>query len=90
MYEIENSEEILVEIKVHGEENMSSVIGKNLFNFKLPRGLKILAISRNNEVLSADATTIMNDKDCIIIKADNKNSMSMLEKLFQVMPLYIQ
>ena len=90
MYEIENSEEILVEIKVHGEENMSSVIAKNLFHFKLPRGLKILAIMRNNEVLAADATTIMNDKDRIIIKADNKSSMSMLEKLFQVMPLYIQ
>jgi trk system potassium uptake protein TrkA len=90
MYEIENSEEILVEIKMHGEENMSSVIGKNLLNFKLPKGLQILAIMRNNEVLSVDETTTMIDKDRLIIKADNKNSMSMLEKLFQVMPLYIQ
>lgn len=32
MYEIEDSEEMLVELKVHGQDNMSTVIGKKLMN----------------------------------------------------------
>lgn len=32
---------------------------------------------------------LVQDQDRLIIKVDNKNALQTLEKLFQVMPLYI-
>ena len=89
MYEIEGADEQLVELKVHGEENMSTIVGKNLTEVKLPNGLEILAIMRNNIPHFYADDIIVADGDRLVIKADNKQAMNILEKLFQVMPLYI-
>jgi len=89
MYEIEGTDEHLVELKVHGEESMSTIVGKNLADFKLPNGLEILAIMRNNIPLFYADDIIVADGDRLVIKADDKQAMSVLERLFQVMPLYI-
>ncbi|ABI83068.1 Trk system potassium transporter TrkA [Francisella tularensis] len=90
MYEIEDSEEMLVELKVHGQENMSTVIGKKINDLKLPQGLEIIAIMKIDNIprFYADSFLIQ-DQDRLIIKVDNKNALQTLEKLFQVMPLYI-
>lgn len=90
MYEVEDSEEMFIEIKVHGQENMSTVIGKNISDLKLPKGLRILAIMRNDStpLFFAD-NLLIEDGDRLIIKVANKNALEILEKLFQVMPLYI-
>ncbi|AJI46209.1 Trk system potassium transporter TrkA [Francisella tularensis subsp. novicida] len=90
MYEIEDSEEMLVELKVHGQENMSTVIGKKINELKLPQGLEIIAIMKIDNIprFYADSFLIQ-DQDRLIIKVDNKNALQTLEKLFQVMPLYI-
>ncbi|ALB01533.1 potassium transporter TrkA [Francisella persica ATCC VR-331] len=90
MYEIEDSEDMLVELKVHGQENMSTVIGKKIGDLKLPQGLEIIAIMKVDNIprFYADSLLIQ-DQDRLIIKVDNKNALQTLEKLFQVMPLYI-
>lgn len=90
MYEVEDSEEMFVELKVHGQDTMSTVIGKNISDIKLPNGLKILAIMRDDNIplFFADDIVIKNG-DRLILKVENKNSLLVLEKLFQVMPLYI-
>ena len=90
MYEIEDSEEMLVELKVHGQENMSTVIGKKIGDLKLPQGLEILAIMKVDNIPRFYADNLLiQDQDRLIIKVDNKNALQTLEKLFQVMPLYI-
>ena len=89
MYEVEGTDEHLVELKVHGEESMSTIVGKNLSEFKLPKGLEILAVMRNNTPLFYADDIIVADGDRLVIKADDKQAMNLLEKLFQVMPLYI-
>ncbi|KEI35802.1 Trk system potassium uptake protein TrkA [Francisella sp. W12-1067] len=89
MYEVEGTEELLVEIKVHGEENMSTIIGKNISEVKLPNGLKILAVMRNNTPIFYIDNIIVENEDRLIIKVGNKDALNILEKLFQVMPLYI-
>lgn len=90
MYEVEDSEEMFVELKVHGQENMSTVIGKKIADLKLPNGLQILAIMKDdNTPKFFTDNSVINDGDRIIIKVDNKNALQTLEKLFQVMPLYI-
>ncbi|MFV9925402.1 MAG: NAD-binding protein, partial [Francisella endosymbiont of Hyalomma scupense] len=90
MYEIEDSEEMLVELKVHGQENVSTVIGKKIGDFKLPQGLEILAIMKVDNIPRFYADNLLiQDQDRLIIKVDNKNALQTLEKLFQVMPLYI-
>ncbi|AXA33952.1 MULTISPECIES: Trk system potassium transporter TrkA [Francisella] len=89
MYEIEGSEEHLVELRVHGEENMSTIIGKKLSDVKLPDGIKILSIMKNNVPIFFDDNITVEDGDRLIIKTDDKNALNILEKLFQVMPLYI-
>ncbi|ASG67973.1 Trk system potassium transport protein TrkA [Francisella halioticida] len=90
MYEVEDSEEMFIEIKVHGQENMSTIIGKNISDLKLPKGLKILSIMKNDStpLFFAD-NLLIEDSDRLIIKVDNRNALETLEKLFQVMPLYI-
>ncbi|AEE26240.1 Trk system potassium transporter TrkA [Francisella hispaniensis] len=90
MYEIEDSEEMLVELKVHGQDNMSTVIGKKINELKLPQGLEILAIMKVDNIPRFYADNfLVQDQDRLIIKVDNKNALQTLEKLFQVMPLYI-
>lgn len=90
MYEVEDSEEMFIEIKVHGQENMSTAIGKNISDLKLPKGLRILSIMKNDStpLFFAD-NLLIEDGDRLIIKVDNRNALEILEKLFQVMPLYI-
>jgi trk system potassium uptake protein TrkA len=90
MYEFEDSEEMFVELQVHGQENMSTVIGKNISEVKLPAGLKILAIMKDNNTPLFFANNLLIDNgDRLVIKVDNKAALETLEKLFQVMPLYI-
>ena len=89
MYEIEGTKNLLVEIKVHGERNMSTIIGKNVSQLKLPQKLKILAVMRDSiPIFFIDDIEIENG-DRIIVKADDEDALETLEKLFQVMPLYI-
>lgn len=90
MYEVEDSEEMFVELKVHGQENMSTVIGKKISDLKLPNGLQILAIMKDDNIprFFTD-NSVVSDGDRIITKVDNKSALQTLEKLFQVMPLYI-
>ncbi|QIW10192.1 Trk system potassium transporter TrkA [Francisella sp. LA112445] len=90
MYEVEDSEEMFIEIKVHGQENMSTVIGKNISELKLPKGIRILSIMKNdNTPLFFADDLLIEDGDRLIVKVDNRNALEILEKLFQVMPLYI-
>jgi trk system potassium uptake protein TrkA len=90
MYEVEDSEEMFIEIKVHGQENMSTVIGKNISELKLPKGIRILSIMKNdNTPLFFADDLLIEDSDRLIVKVDNRNALETLEKLFQVMPLYI-
>lgn len=90
MYEVEDSEQMFVELKVHGQENMSTAIGKSISNIKLPKGLEILSIMKDDNIpLFFIDNTIVEDGDRLILKVENKNALETLEKLFQVMPLYI-
>ncbi|AIT08713.1 potassium transporter TrkA [Candidatus Francisella endociliophora] len=91
MYEVEDSEQMFVELKVHGQENMSTVIGKTISSLKLPKGLEILAImkSDDNIPLFFASNVTIEDGNRLIIKVENKKALQTLEKLFQVMPLYI-
>ncbi|MDE5014753.1 Trk system potassium transporter TrkA, partial [Francisella tularensis subsp. holarctica] len=50
LYAIEDSEEMLVELKVHGQENRSTVIGKKINDLKLPQGLEIIAIMKIDNI----------------------------------------
>lgn len=66
------------------------LIGKKIGDFKLPQGLEILAIMKVDNIPRFYADNLLiQDQDRLIIKVDNKNALQTLEKLFQVMPLYI-
>jgi len=78
-----------IEIVARGDSMTSKVVGKALGQLKLPRGTSIGAIVRNNEVLIAHDTTVVETDDHVILFLVNKKYISDIEKLFQPSPFFL-
>ena len=89
MYEIEYSNKYVLELKVHGKENVSTVVGKTINEIDIFNDIHILAVMRDNIPMLYLDDLILEDEDRILIQTDDVTSLDNVEKLFQVMPLYI-
>ena len=72
-----------IEAIAHGDENTSKVIGKRIEEIKLPPGTTIGAIVRQEEVIIAHSTTMIEANDHVILFLVDKKFISDVEKLFQ-------
>ena len=73
-----------IEAVAHGDRKTSKVVGRPLSKIKLPDGATIGAILRNDELISIEDDTTINDGDHVIIFVIDKRSIHDVEKLFQV------
>lgn len=78
-----------IEIVARGDAMTSKVVGKELRQLKLPPGTSIGAIVRNEEVLIAHDTTVVETDDHVILFLVNKKYISDIEKLFQPSPFFL-
>ncbi|VVM89681.1 Trk system potassium uptake protein TrkA [Pseudomonas fluorescens] len=73
-----------IEAIAHGDEKSSKVIGKAIQNIGLPPGTTIGAIIRDEEVIIAHDTTVIEAGDHVILFLVDKKHIRDVEKLFHV------
>lgn len=78
-----------LEIVVHGDREMSEVVGRKISDLRLPTGAIVGAILRNNEVIIAKKNVVIEEGDHVIIYLSDKKYVSEIEKLFQPSPFFI-
>ena len=73
-----------LEIIAHGDEKNSNVIGKKLADIRLPEGVRIGAIVRDNDVLIAHRDVTIQPEDHVVVFLVDKTQIPAVEKLFHV------
>ena len=78
-----------LEIIVHGDENTSNVIGREIGELKLPTSALIGAVLRGNDVLIGNNQMTIQEGDHVVVYLSDKKYISDLEKLFQPSAFFI-
>ncbi|SDU33142.1 Trk system potassium transporter TrkA [Halopseudomonas salegens] len=73
-----------IEAIAHGDARSSQVIGKPIRDIKLPPGTTIGAIVRDEEVLIAHDSTVIEADDHVVLFVIDKKHIRDVERLFQV------
>ena len=73
-----------IEAIAHGDKKSSKVVGRAIRDIPLPPGTTIGAIIRNDEVLIAHDSTVIESDDHIILFLIDKKYIRDVERLFQV------
>ncbi|AQZ94081.1 Trk system potassium transporter TrkA [Halopseudomonas phragmitis] len=73
-----------IEAVAHGDTRSSKVVGKAIRDIDLPPGTTIGAIVRNEEVLIAHDSTVIESDDHVILFVIDKKRIRDVERLFQV------
>ena len=73
-----------IEAVAHGDARSSKVVGKAIRDIDLPPGTTIGAIVRNEEVLIAHDSTVIESDDHVILFVIDKKHIRDVERLFQV------
>jgi trk system potassium uptake protein TrkA len=68
----------------HGDAKSSKVIGKAIMHINLPPGTTIGAITRDEKVLIAHDSTVIESGDHVVMFLVDKKHIRDVEKLFQV------
>ncbi|KAA0694068.1 Trk system potassium transporter TrkA [Halopseudomonas laoshanensis] len=73
-----------IEAVAHGDSRSSKVVGRKIGEIDLPPGTTIGAIVRNEEVLIAHDSTLVESEDHVILFVIDKKHIRDVERLFQV------
>ena len=73
-----------IEVVAHGDGRSSKVVGKSIGQIDLPPGTTIGAIVRDDEVLIAHDSTVIESDDHVILFVIDKKHVRDVERLFQV------
>lgn len=73
-----------IEVIAHGDSRSSRVVGKAIRDIKLPPGTTIGAVVRNEQVLIAHDSTVIESGDHVILFVIDKKHIRDVERLFQV------
>ena len=73
-----------MEAIAHGDRSSSKVVGRRISEIKLPAGVTIGAIVRDDEVLIAHDDVIVASDDHVILFLVDKGQVGAVERLFQV------
>lgn len=74
----------VIEVIAHGDKANSRVVGKNRKELKLPPGVTIGAIVREDEVIMPHKDMAIEDNDHVILFLADKRYIPAVEKMFQV------
>lgn len=74
----------VIEVIAHGDAGNSRVVGKTRDELKLPPGVAIGAIVRDDEVIMPHNDMVIEDNDHVILFLADKRYIPAVEKMFQV------
>ncbi|EIJ68519.1 MULTISPECIES: Trk system potassium transporter TrkA [Pasteurellaceae] len=78
-----------LELVIHGDTTTSNVVGRKLGELKLPQGVMVGALLRDNEVIIASKNLILQEEDHVVIYISDKKYVSDVEKMFQPSAFFI-
>ncbi|SEQ24419.1 Trk system potassium transporter TrkA [Basfia succiniciproducens] len=78
-----------LEVVVHGDAATSNVVGRKVSELKLPQGVILGAVLRNEEVIIAKKQVVIEENDHVVIYLSDKKNISEIEKLFQPSAFFI-
>jgi len=73
-----------IEAVAHGDNKSSRVVGRRIEQIKLPKGARIGAIVRGEQVMMAHHDTLIAAEDHVILLLTDKRKIEAVEQLFQV------
>ena len=73
-----------IEAIAHGSAEDSKVVGRNIEEIGLPRGINIIALVRGEQVIIAHHDTVIETDDHVILFMTDRRKIDKLENLFQV------
>ena len=87
-YTLKHSDAEVIELVVHGDARSSKVVGRPLSRVRLPPGVMVSMILRNEQILPATQDQIIEPEDHIIVFVMSKKHIPSVEKLFMVTAIY--
>jgi len=73
-----------IEAIAHGNSQSSKVVGRKLNEIKLPKGVSICAVARENKIMIAKPETVIEAQDHLVLVLLDKSRIYEVEQLFQV------
>jgi trk system potassium uptake protein len=73
-----------IELVVHGDQKSSKIVGRHLADLKLPAGVSIGALVRDNKNIAVTPEQILAAGDHVVLFLIDKKRIHDVEKLFQV------
>jgi len=73
-----------IEAVAHGDRSESNVVGRAIEDLELPRGTRIVAIVRGDQVIMAHHDTVIETDDHVILFMTDRRKIDRIENLFQV------
>ncbi|MCF0252778.1 MAG: Trk system potassium transporter TrkA [Duodenibacillus sp.] len=77
----------VLEVVAHGSRSNSKVVGRRVSQIRLPEGVRIAAVAHGSSaggVEMADAETVIEPEDRVVVFVANKKLISKVEELFSV------
>lgn len=78
-----------IEVVAHGDKASSKVVGREVRELKLPQGTTVGAIVRDQQVMIAHKSTVIEENDRLILFLNDKKQVSEIEKLFQISTFFL-
>ncbi len=73
-----------IEIKVHGDQRTSRVVGRTIKQLSMPDGVNIGLIARGTQLLFPHSDIVIESRDRIVLFLSDKRRIRDVERLFQV------
>ena len=71
-----------IEVIVHGDKDHSDVVGKAIGEIKLPDGVVVGSIVRNNEVIMGSRKVVIEEGDHVLLVLTDVNKIHKVERMF--------
>lgn len=90
VYPINQGKAEFIDVAIHGDAEHSKLVGKTIFDLKLPSDCKICGIVREGTFLLPKSTVNIESQDRLIIFVSDNKMLPSLEKLLQVSPNFME
>lgn len=84
VHKLKNGEEEAIELVIHGDQQTSQVIGRQLVEIDLPPGCSIIAVIRGEKIHMPSPQLVIEQSDHVVVLLLKKRYLRQIESLFQV------
>jgi len=83
VYSLRQGKSEAIEVIVHGDNKHSAVVGKTIEEIKLPDGVVVGSVVRDNKVIMGSRALVIEEGDHVLLVLTDVSKIHMVEELFQ-------